>query len=184
MCRAKRNSAEFAPLYERYQDDILRYAFRCLGNWDDAADATQQTFANALGGLATFEDRGDSFRGWLFRIARNEVANQRRQHARRREHGLQSADWMADPASTPEELAIVTDERTVTRALLLQLSPAQRECCVLRSFGLSHRETAAILGRSEVSVRASYSRGLASLRGLLRGSETQPRKPMRLLPAS
>ncbi|HEY7033609.1 MAG TPA: hypothetical protein VH482_19890 [Thermomicrobiales bacterium] len=31
----------FAPLYERYQDDLLRYCFYCLGDWDDAADATQ-----------------------------------------------------------------------------------------------------------------------------------------------
>lgn len=167
VSRAKQDPAAFAPLYERYRDDVLRYAFRSLGNWEDAADVAQQTFAQALGGLGSFHDRDDSFRSWLFRIARNEVINLRRQHARRREHGLQNADWMADPGSSPEELAIATDERTATGAVVLQLPLAQRQCCVLRFAGLSHRETADLLGKSEVAVRASYSRGLAALRTVL-----------------
>lgn len=182
--RAKQNPAAFAALYERYQDDVLRYAFHRLGHWEDAADVTQQTFVNALGGLGAFEDRDDSFRSWLFRIARNEVIDLCRRQARLREHGLQIADWVADPGSSLEEMAIVADERAVTRALMLQLPRGQRECCELRSSGLSHRETAVLLGRSEVSVRASYSRGLVSLRHLLSSCESGSTKSMRLLPAS
>lgn len=173
VCRAKQNPAAFGPLYERYQDGVRSYAYRSLGDWEDAADVTQQTFAQALAGLNSFQDRDDSFRSWLFRIARNEVINLRRQHVRRREHGLQSVDWMADPGTSPEDQAIATDERAVTRAEVLRLPLAQRQCCVLRFAGLSHRETADRLGKSEVAVRASYSRGLAALRTVLTDPDTR-----------
>lgn len=167
VSRAKQDMRDFGPLYERYRDDVLRYTFHCLGDWEDAAEVTQQTFTNALAGLARFQDTDDSFRRWLFRIARNEVVNRRRQQARRRERALHEADWVPDVASSPEELAILTDEHATAHSLFLQLTPAQRQCCALRFAGMSHRETATLLGKSEIAVRASYSRGLAVLRVLL-----------------
>ena len=38
---ARQDRHAFASLYELCRDDVFRYALRCLGNWDDAADATQ-----------------------------------------------------------------------------------------------------------------------------------------------
>jgi RNA polymerase sigma factor (sigma-70 family) len=171
VCRAKQDTRAFAPLYERYRDDVLRYAFHCLRNWEDAADVSQQTFANALGGLASFQDTNDSFRRWLFRIARNEVINRRRQQARRSEQALHEVDLVPDVGRSPEELAILTDEHATARALFLRLTPAQRQCCALRFAGMSHRETAARIGKSEEAVRASYSRGVAAMRVLLDDSD-------------
>ena len=58
---------------------------------------------------------------------------------------------------------------TMTRVyvLLLSLTPEQRRCCELRFSGLTYGETAAILGKSEIAVRASFCRGLAALRDLM-----------------
>lgn len=176
--RAKQDIRAFAPLYERYREDILRYSYRCLGNWEDAADATQQIFTNVLDGLPWFQDSNDSFRRWLFRIARNEVIDRRRQQMRRRERALHEADWVPDAGGSPEELAILTDESTIADVLFLRLPPAQRQCCALRFAGLSHRETAARLGKSEVAVRASYSRGMAALRALLDDPSYWPGAPV------
>jgi RNA polymerase sigma-70 factor (ECF subfamily) len=162
--QAKQDIRAFAPLYERYRDDVLRYAMHCLGDREDAADATQQVFTNALAALSRFEDTGDSFKKWLFRIAHNEVTSRRRQRARRPEHALHDAEWVVDAGRTPEELAIMTDERALANILVMRLTPEQRRCCALRFSGHSHRETAVLLGKSEVAVRASFSRGLATLR--------------------
>lgn len=164
---AKQDIRSFAPLYERYRDDVLRYCVHCLGNWEDAADATQQTFTNALAGLARFQDTNDSFRSWLFRIAHNEVINHHRQRTRRPEHPLTEMDWLADAGRSPEELAILADDHTRVYVLLLSLTPEQRRCCELRFSGLTYGETAAVLGKSEVAVRASFCRGLAALRDLM-----------------
>lgn len=173
--RAKHDSRAFAPLYERYRDDVLRYALRWLGEQEEAADATQQTFINALAGLPRFQDTNDSFRRWLFRIARNEIVDRRRQNARRREYALEGAGSIADTAETPEELAMLIDDRVLAHALLMRLTPEQRQSCALRCAGMSHREAAAMLGKSEMAVRASYSRGLAALRALMAETDHQRR---------
>jgi RNA polymerase sigma-70 factor (ECF subfamily) len=164
---AKQDVRLFAPLYERYRDDVLRYCVRGLGNWEDAADATQQTFTNALAALSRFQDTNDSFRSWLFRIAHNEVINRHRQRMRRSEHPLTDVSWVADGGQSPEELAILADDHTRISVLLLRLTPDQRRCCELRFSGLTYGEAAAMLGKSEVAMRASFSRGLAALRDLM-----------------
>ena len=48
---ARVDGQAFAALYERYRDDLLRYTYYCLGDWDEAADTTQQIFVNAIAGL-------------------------------------------------------------------------------------------------------------------------------------
>lgn len=161
---AQQDMRNFAPLYERYRDTVFRYCFQCLQNREDAADATQQTFANALAGLRRFQDQNNSFRHWLFRIAHNEIINLLRHRGRRPVHPLTEIDWVADTGRSPEELAILADDRTRVTGLLLSLTPQQRRCCELRFSGLSYPETAAALGKSEDAVRASYCRALASLR--------------------
>src|SRR5687767_11861893 len=157
----------FAPLYERYRDDVLRYTFYCLGDWEEAADAAQQIFANAMAGLPRFIDRGDSFRPWLFRIAHNEVCTRQRGRSRRPQNQLHDADDMADPAPSPEEVAIAADDHARLRALLAHLPPARRQVCELRIAGLTDKEIAHILGKSDGAVRTAQSRAVAQLRDLL-----------------
>src|SRR5215213_2112491 len=107
---ARADLPAFAPLYERYRDDLLRYCHVCLGDWDDAADAAQQVFANALAGLSTFVDRDDSFRPWLFAIAHHEVGAVQRRRLRRAEDPLAGLDDLQDVAQTPEALAVIADD--------------------------------------------------------------------------
>ena len=163
----------FAPLYERYRDAVLRYCFYCLGDWDEAADAAQQVFANAMAALPRFTDRGDSFRPWLFRIAHNEVCTRQGQRARRPQSQLHDAADAVDPAPSPEDLAISADDHQRLRAMLAHLPPDRRRVCELRFAGLTDREIAGILGKSEGAVRTAQSRAIAQLRGLL-GSGLAP----------
>ena len=83
---ARRDHASFDALYRRYLAQVYSYAYYELGDHHEAEDATERTFLAALANLDRFEERarpadGDgasTFRVWLFRIARNVVANQRR----------------------------------------------------------------------------------------------------------
>ena len=111
VAAARIDRRAFATLYERYCDDLLRYCFYCLGDWDDAADAAQQVFADAMVGLTHFTDRGNSFRPWLFRIAHNEVCTRQQQHARRPQCPLLDATVVRDPTPSPEEFQ--TDEHDI-----------------------------------------------------------------------
>src|SRR3954452_14713555 len=98
---ARDNRLAFGSLYERYRDDLLRYCFYCLGDWDDAADATQQVFTNAIAALPRFTDRDDSFRPWLFRIAHNEVLARQQRRARRPQRPLLDAAEVIDCGPSP-----------------------------------------------------------------------------------
>ena len=75
---AQADPAAFAVLYRRYLDRVYSYAFYQLGDHHDAEDSTARTFLAALRALGAYEDRGATFRAWLFRIARNTIANAHR----------------------------------------------------------------------------------------------------------
>jgi RNA polymerase sigma-70 factor (ECF subfamily) len=173
VAAARVDGQAFATLYERYRDDLLRYTFYCLGEWDEAADATQQVFANAMAGLPRFADRGDSFRPWLFRIAHNEVCSRLSARSRRPQSPLHDVADIVDSCPSPEDLAIAADDHQRLRALLAQLPPDRRRVCELRFAGLNDKEIARILGKSEGAVRTAQSRAVAQLRGLM-GIELAP----------
>jgi RNA polymerase sigma-70 factor (ECF subfamily) len=164
-------SRQFAALYERWRDDIFRYVLGCLRNREDAADATQQIFANAFASFPRFQGDQEACRYWLFRIAHNEVVTRHRQRSRRIECQLAGLDWIADTSRSPEELAILADTTARLDALIHRLPPEQCRCCALRLAGMSHSEIACILGKSEAAVRVSYARGRAVLRDGLRDPE-------------
>jgi RNA polymerase sigma-70 factor (ECF subfamily) len=168
---AQHDRRAFAPLYKRHQDDLLRYCFYCLGDWDEAADATQQVFANALAKLPGFVDHGGgpqgTFKPWLFTIAHNEVCARQQRRNRRREGPLSEDDEFEDPNPTPEDLAIATDDHQQLRALLAHLSPGRRRVCELRLADLTDREIAGVLGMTEGAVRTAQSRAVEQLRGLM-----------------
>src|SRR5699024_10200533 len=75
ITRAKRNPAEFAPLYERYVDAVYTYCLRRIGAPDHAADLTSRIFTRALGAIPRFREGSGSFRSWLFAIAHNTVVD-------------------------------------------------------------------------------------------------------------
>lgn len=66
-------------LYWRYVDRIYGYFVSQLRNPHDAEDLTQETFIKAINGLATFRGIA-SFKNWLYRIAKNQLADFYRDH--------------------------------------------------------------------------------------------------------
>jgi RNA polymerase sigma-70 factor (ECF subfamily) len=164
---ARADHPAFAALYERYRDDLLRYCHVCLGDWDDAADATQQIFVNAFAALPTFVDRGDTFRSWLFTIAHHEVGAFQRRRTRRAEDPLEDHDHLEDAEPTPEAIAFAADDHQRLRALLASLPEGQRRVVELRLADLTDREIAGILQMSEGAVRTAQSRAVGRLRELM-----------------
>jgi RNA polymerase sigma-70 factor (ECF subfamily) len=175
IARAQRDRQEFAALYREYLPDIYRYCYRRLGNREAAEDATSQVFAQALAALPRFENRGGSFRSWLFTIAHNVVIDEGRRA--RPACSLDAAGAVAAPASAPDELIIQAEEKEVLASLLKQLPPPQRLVVELRMAGLTGVEIAAVLGRSHGAVRKLQFRTLLRLRTLL--GDAMPEKEAR-----
>ena len=160
---AKRDYQAFAPLYLRYADPVYRYCYRRLGNSEAAADATSQVFAKALAALPGC--RETAFRAWLFAIAHNILIDTYR--ARSPDAPLDTAMEVIDPAPSPEDLALVAEERGRVRRLLGQLTADQRQVVELRLAGLTSNEIGAVLGRSRAAVDGIQFRAVGGLRALL-----------------
>ncbi len=69
IAAAQASPNAFEPLYLRYRGRVYHYLRTRLNNDEDAADATQQVFLQALKALPKYKQRGIPFAVWLFRIA-------------------------------------------------------------------------------------------------------------------
>ena len=75
VCRGE--TQLFRMLIERHQKHIFNLCYRMLQRFEEADDATQDTFLKAYRSLKQF--RGDArLKTWLCRIARNECLNRLR----------------------------------------------------------------------------------------------------------
>ncbi len=167
----------FAELYIRYFDRVRRYLEIALKNVHDSEDATQQIFVKVLEALPRYEQRGEPFRAWLFRLVRNHALD------------LQRRSWRSETAD-PTSIAKEQDEalaRAFARAaddadydlqpLTAALPDAQQRVLVLRYvYDLSPGEVAEVLEINVDAVRHTQMRALKTLaRGL--GVKRTPRSP-------
>jgi RNA polymerase sigma-70 factor (ECF subfamily) len=153
----------FEHLYRRYVNDVFRFCCRRLNSEADAADATSAIFTRALANISGCQ--AQSFRPWLFTIARNVVTDHYR--AARPVETLDESLEVQDQAVGPEELAISGDERRTLTAALGQLTEEQRSIIELRLAGLSANEIATALGKSRNAIDQMQYRAVARLRKLL-----------------
>jgi RNA polymerase sigma-70 factor, ECF subfamily len=157
---AQRDRTAFAPLYERYVDQIFAYAHSLTRNRELAEDVTAATFAKAIEDLPRFEWRGVPYSAWLYRVASNLVARQARRPAWVDIDTHQPIDHV-----TPEVIAEQRDREAAVRSAVALLPDDQRQAVVLRFGGeLRNREIAEIMGRSEGAVKLLTFRAMTALR--------------------
>jgi RNA polymerase sigma-70 factor (ECF subfamily) len=161
--RAIGDKDAFALLYRTYVDSIYRYCYRRLRNREAAEDVTQTVFERAIKGLSRYRDQ-NSFRGWLFTIAHNEIVDQARRT--RVSTPLDETIVLYDPYPTPEEAALVADSGLQLRLLIAKLSDEDQQLIDLRLAGLNDREIAGVVGMSHGAVRTRQYRALQRLRTL------------------
>jgi RNA polymerase sigma-70 factor (ECF subfamily) len=176
VAAARAERAALATLYRRYLDRVYGYCFYQLGDHHDAEDATERTFMAALRGLDRFEDRGSTFRAWLFRIARNTVANAHRSRRRRRTEPLPDSFERPAPNADPAGLVALADELRAVRHAIAEMPDDRRQVIVLRFVdGLSTAEVAEVLDRSPGAVRVLLHHALRDLAArLARSPEELP----------
>ena len=159
----------FNELVNRHHSKIYGLAYRMLGNPDDAADATQETFLEAYKSVKTFQFQSQ-FGTWLYRIGintcqqyiRKSQSNDRKLTAYTREAEIHGP---ASENDSPERVAIQTEQNEIVQDAIGQLPPKQRQVVTLYYMQhLKYREIAEILKCSEGTVASRLNQALKNLK--------------------
>ena len=150
---------------------VFNLSFRLSGNYEEAADLTQEIFLRVYRHLGSFGGRS-SLKTWIFRIAvnhcRDRLSRWRPLTQPLGDDPSEGEVAYADPSRGPEELAVAAEEGRLVAEGLAKLPPVFREAVVLRDIeGLSYEEIAEVLGVRIGTVRSRIARGRDQLRVLL-----------------
>jgi RNA polymerase sigma-70 factor (ECF subfamily) len=178
---------------ERLKQMVAVHLDRRLAARIDPSDIVQEALLDAARSLDDYlRQRPLPFYPWLRQLAWERLIEMHRRHlhAQRRsvkreeplaphlsdESAMQLAERVLARQSSPSQRAIRSEMRTRIRAALDRLGERDREVLVLRHLEqLSTKETAAVLGISEGSVKTRHLRALERLRVLLE-SESEGEK--------
>ena len=169
--KAQNDPREFAPIYNRYYNEIFIYISRRVEDHDMVADITSKTFTNCLSSLHKFKYMGVPFSAWLYKIAINEV----RQFFRQRKNlprmvCLTESDFTEISQETVEESKYEQAHELVPK-LLSQLNENELQCIELRFFEKkSFKEIGFTLGLTEVNAKVRTYRILKKLREIATSS--------------
>ncbi len=171
----------FTVLFEHYHAQIFRYFRARQISEEDAADLTQQVFAQAWAHQTDYHPERGSPAAWIFGIARNLTADFFR-------HAYPLVSWEALPdqfpaGTTPEEIALCRESLAFVRSLVTALPAEEQELLALRFSGeLTHAEIATLLGKSEAATKKRIARLLQRLQDRYRRGELDELIPVTPLP--
>lgn len=185
----QRSAEAWTEVYNQCYRPIYRYVHARVFDEAAAGDIASAVFAEAIASIGSYTYRGRPVLAWLYRIARNLVADHQRKTLRSRNGGPSALDLPRRVASRlfgrqkdgldPMEAvaangalgdpAAMADHLDLRRALAA-LPQAQREVLTMRYLvGLSTQEIAALMGRQPAAVYSLHARALAALRRLMEG---------------
>ena len=156
---AKQDTAQFAPLYERYLPRIYGYCLRRTENREEAEDLCSQVFIRAIQGVHTY--KGGMVSAWLFRIAHNVVANHYR--SKRKTISIEQVDLPSE-IHVGNDLEAEEDQRILAEIIHKLPEDKRNLLALMLDGGLTSDEVGEVLGKSAGAVRVEFHRIVKRLR--------------------
>ena len=162
----------FGVLYSRHLDAIYRHVYFRVADVSLAEDLTEEVFVRAWTGMSKYKPQGHRFTSWLYRIAQNLIVDHYRKHSRRPQVDDPETELLPDSQLLPEDQISFQQDFEGLANAVQQLGSDEQQVIILRFVeGLSHREVAEVIGKSEGASRVIQHRALEALAGLLEADE-------------
>lgn len=155
-----------AELMKRYRRKALNFAYRYVGNFDDAEDAAQDSFVKVYQFAGRFDNRS-TFAGWFYSILINCCRDRLRQKKR---FGLFTKELEQEMViANPDLNDELSEQAKMLHKALQKLAPDKREILTLRlSEELSYEEMSKTLGISIGTVMSRLFRAKKDLEKMLK----------------
>lgn len=158
-----------AALYQRHAPGLFTYLRLHLRSREDAEDVLAEVFLRSFESASFHQLSEQQQQLWLWRVARNKLADHYRVAARRQTVDLDALaeEIYDDEELSPERLAERGEDYLRLSEALGELSPVQQQVLRLRLVnGLRCVDIAKQLGKSEGAIRTLFSRTLNLLRSI------------------
>ena len=153
----------FADLYRTHTFAVFNYCLFCVGDRAVAEDLTADTFERAWRARHSYQPDRAAFVTWLFTIARRTVIDWQRRRARRPLIQLSHQQPSQEPL--PEAQFEETERQSHLRRLVQTLEAEAQELIALKfGAGMTNREIAQVLGKSETAIGSAIYRVMQRLR--------------------
>jgi len=144
----------FAELVDRYRNQVAALAYKMVGDYDEAADVTQNVFVKTSQNIWRYDD-SKRFYTWLYRITVNASIDYMRKHRRHRHEPLENAyDTAENHRDNPENRFRTNQLREFIEEAAERLNGKQKSAFVLRDLEGCHIDDVAnIMDMPEATVR-------------------------------
>lgn len=152
---------QFAVLYDAYVKKIYDFLYFRLRHKETAEDLTSAVFMKALEKIQSYNQEKSAFNTWLYTIARNTLFDHFRSH--KDQSPIDEALEHSSNQNIVKEVGLKMEVEKVQQ-LLNKLDSEQRDLVIMRVWdGLSFKEIAEILGKSEAASKMQFGRTLKLL---------------------
>jgi RNA polymerase sigma-70 factor (ECF subfamily) len=152
--------------YDREHVSLERYVSFLGVDSDICRDIVQESFLRLHEHLLANGDR-TNLRAWLYRVAHNLSRNGQTASHVSKTSPMTALVGVAEPVArtvSPEQMLLQQERQACLKRAIDDLSPAQKECLLLRAQGFKYREIADILSLSVSTAAEIVGRALERLK--------------------
>lgn len=167
--QAKQDADAFAELYDKYIGEIYRFIFFKVSHREEAQDLTSEVFLKTWNYLANHphDKEIQSFRGLIYRIARNAVVDFYRARAQRHECALDEVVQYGAEDAGYTRIELKAEAARILQALKKMKREYQDIILLKYVEEMSVGEIAESLDKSQTAVRVTLHRATKVLKRML-----------------